>query len=233
MIVDFLRSCYESDFRIDEATNTIVRGRYYFSPPSAQLYESPTVFRSAIWLDDWQVDEGEGDLLQNVEYNNGGRDFSVIDQRIDTLKVSDCRKPLHVVAGVGGFPVGCGAIPYGQWGVSFPNPAAYIHTATGAIASQGASILTYVTSPSGELVQTAIVDITGDENLLTMTIIGSKVLISFRMISTIPGIECPLEMTVRIKPYMDYDGPYTFPTPEGWEVAFLYVPLFVRVTHYI
>src|SRR5215472_17414407 len=48
--VDWLRSCYSSKWALfRDSPNTLVRGRYYFSPPGTPFYTNPTNLGSRVW----------------------------------------------------------------------------------------------------------------------------------------------------------------------------------------
>jgi hypothetical protein len=112
MIVDFLRSCYQSSFRIDEANDTQISGRYYWALSGAEIYLEPTWARSAVWLDPWDQSEGIGDLYENVSYKSGAFYFIVDSTRRGTaLAQTGCGGALSVVDGQNGFPLKCRAVP--------------------------------------------------------------------------------------------------------------------------
>jgi hypothetical protein len=93
MIVDYLRTCYESDFLINETTGETIRGRYYWASPGASTYPDAHLFGSAVWRDPEEREASGllGDQFTNVTEDDGSRPvLRPIAQRSELRGRLDC-----------------------------------------------------------------------------------------------------------------------------------------------
>lgn len=130
MVVDYLRSCYSAGFELDNVAKTVIGGRFYFAPPSAEVYKDWSYVRSSVYLDPWDQDDGPGDHFVGSTWYDGTPPLSVVNTLAGTKKASvDCDKPLHIVPGSGGFPLKCDGRPVGVLNVTW-NPTIFRNAVT-------------------------------------------------------------------------------------------------------
>lgn len=112
-VVDYLRSCYQSAFLTNSVTGASIQGRYYFSPPEAELYLGTSFFSSATWLDDWDKMYYLGDQFPESQWNSGilPTPSPVVTRRETAIAAFDCfgsSERLFLSSdGVGGFSKRC------------------------------------------------------------------------------------------------------------------------------
>lgn len=91
--MDYLRTCYESDFLINETTGQTIRGRYYWASPGASTYPDAHLFGSAVWRDPEEREASGllGDQFTNVSDDDGARPvLRPITQRSELRGRLDC-----------------------------------------------------------------------------------------------------------------------------------------------
>jgi len=71
MAVDWLRSCYSSNFYYSSNPPLSLVGKYSFAREDAEMLPSPNPYASSVWLKRWEASEGLGDSLEEFQWSDG------------------------------------------------------------------------------------------------------------------------------------------------------------------
>lgn len=114
-MVDYLRTCYEAPFLVDENNTVPLRGRYYRAFDGAEVARSAFFYRSATWLDPWDREIGLGDQWPNSTYYDGKRplDPPLLKSQQVLRANGNCsgQEVRRVVPGWNGLPLYCSPGP--------------------------------------------------------------------------------------------------------------------------
>lgn len=183
MTVDFLRSCYRSRFTIDETNGLNLIGRFYRPPERTPIYSEPTIFRSAIWLDEWDRSEGNGDTLEDYSYDNGARDFVVTSDLARTRQAQiGCDKRLVLVPGATGFPLACQPKGIGDLSVRWTD-CGYLNTVTMAAFLQGQNLSPLLIPKVGDNLWMLDSILPGSHYIFAASLVGTNLQVLIRAIS--------------------------------------------------
>jgi len=115
MIVDYLRSCYTAPFVLDDKLGTRITGVFFRASPRAEVYLLPTYVRASSWLDEWDRNDGPGDVFAESEWYDGHNPnlIAAITRERTAAASTGCDRSLTLVPSSGGMALGCGAIQLG------------------------------------------------------------------------------------------------------------------------
>jgi len=217
MIVDYLRSCYSSKFLINATTGQTVIGRFYRPPKGAKLYTEPTIFRAGTWLDLWEQTDEPGDTLEDFTYDNGSRDFVVVDDPKRTrLAQVGCDKEFTLVPGEGGFPIPCRAVAVGELSVAWDSTG-YHNTITLDDFLQGGNAFPVALTKIAENTWQAHSTDIGWDYLITAELEGSTIVLSMKATSLSGTLTATSKAEIPLVPGQVVYGPLFTALPLPWE----------------